>query len=155
MTDDAILGNYADFKLVKTRSVIQIVIEIPVERSKHALELLGGMPTASEECPVALVRLKPQTAAIEAPMAPDTLPAPRKPAKLSQMAGILCNEPAFWRFLVEEYGFDLSRNADEAADVVRILCRVKSRSELDTDHLSGASFKDIEIGYRNWLRGIE
>ena len=36
---DAILGSYADFKLVKTRSVVQVVIEVPLERAHEALHV--------------------------------------------------------------------------------------------------------------------
>lgn len=37
----AISGTFADFKLIKTRSVAQLVIEIPIEQSKKAIDAFG------------------------------------------------------------------------------------------------------------------
>jgi hypothetical protein len=57
MTDlAAIQGTFADFKTVKSRSVVQIVIEIPIEAGKRAIDILG-FPQPGAEIPVALARL--------------------------------------------------------------------------------------------------
>lgn len=45
----AILATFADFKLVKSRAVAQLVFEVPVEQADAALTALGGLPRADLE----------------------------------------------------------------------------------------------------------
>lgn len=40
----AIGACYADFKLIRTRGVVQLIFEVPVEQASHVLEVMGGMP---------------------------------------------------------------------------------------------------------------
>ena len=56
MTAAAISGNYAEFKLVKTRGVFAITIEFPVERTADVFAALG-YPQPGTEIPVAVARL--------------------------------------------------------------------------------------------------
>jgi hypothetical protein len=44
-----ITGSFADFKLVKTRGVVQVITEIPIEEADQALESLGGIPVPGKE----------------------------------------------------------------------------------------------------------
>ena len=39
----AIKATFSDFKLIKTRKVAQLVMEIPVEQADAALKALGGL----------------------------------------------------------------------------------------------------------------
>ena len=48
---------YSDWKLIRTRATVQIVLEIPVERADAAYQVLGGMPVAGKEIWVAIARL--------------------------------------------------------------------------------------------------
>jgi hypothetical protein len=48
----------------------------------------------------------------------------------AQQAGIRCKDPIFLAYLNEERGFDV-HNEEEAAQVVRGICGVTSRSELN------------------------
>ena len=50
-------GTFADFKLIKSRSTAQLVIEIPIEAADAALLALGGVPLPGKECWVAIARL--------------------------------------------------------------------------------------------------
>ena len=49
MTTDALRASYVDFKLVKTRSVAQLIFEVEIEQAETALDFLGipqpGRPT--------------------------------------------------------------------------------------------------------------
>lgn len=57
MTANAIVsGTFSDFKLVKTRSVAQLVIEIPIERAADAVAIFG-IPQPGQEIAVAVARL--------------------------------------------------------------------------------------------------
>ena len=155
MSDPAIISAvYTEWKMVKTRSALILCFEVPLEQQAMVQEALGT-PLADQSIHVAIARLKPQTAAVEAPMAPDTLPAPRKPAKMSQIAGILCNEPAFWRFLADRFTTDAIVNPEDAAYALRHICGIESRRELDFCGPHEVFFRNLESDYRLWLRGIE
>lgn len=53
----AIQATFSDFKTVKTRSVAQLVFEIPIEQADMALKALGGVPQPQAEQWVAVARL--------------------------------------------------------------------------------------------------
>lgn len=68
MTDAAIIaGNYADFKLVKTRSTCQLIIEIPIEQAEAAIRVFG-IPMPGHEIPVAIARLEPNVVPHSGPL---------------------------------------------------------------------------------------
>lgn len=54
----AFKATYSDWKFIKTRNCIQIVLEIPVEAEAEAYAILGGMPRPAAESWVAVARLK-------------------------------------------------------------------------------------------------
>lgn len=51
-------GQFSDFKLVKTRSVAQLVLEVPIEQADAALAALGGLPRPGSEVWVAIARIQ-------------------------------------------------------------------------------------------------
>ena len=53
----AFKGTYADWKLVKTRGVVQIIVEVPLAESDDAYEILGGMPNPAQERWVAIAAI--------------------------------------------------------------------------------------------------
>jgi len=65
-------------------------------------------------------------------------------------AGIRCAEPRFWQYLCEEQGFDQPTNKDEAANAVRLMCHIKSRSELSTNHKARVLWNQLDAAYREW-----
>lgn len=143
MTRDAIEGSYANFRLVKTRSLCVIEIEIPVEASDHALQLLGGMPRPGSEVRVAIARLREPAEADPAPEAAGVPEPAKKPLRPSAMAGILCADPVFWKWLGVS-------DEDEAARVVRGKCDIGSRAELDVDTDAAAIFQKMRDRYLAW-----
>ena len=59
MTDKATFSaTYSDWKVVKTRCVVQIVFEVPLEAAGHAYNVLNGMPRFGKEEWFAIARLK-------------------------------------------------------------------------------------------------
>lgn len=58
-----------------------------------------------------------------------------RPQPLAQVAGTLCTLPAFWQHLGVT-------NEEEAAEMVRNLCGVKSRAELNTNPAAAQLFHD-------------
>lgn len=89
-------------------------------------------------------------------------PAPEKPHKSwhdmmpAQQAGILCNEPAFARFLEEYYPATYRSEAvSNPAECVRIVCGVKSRSHIVPGTTAAGKWKEIAGEYRAWMREPE
>lgn len=164
MTDAAAFrACYADWKLIKTRSVVQIVLEIPVEQSGLAYEVLGGMPQPGKEIWCGVARLAETKESAQKPRPQDTDENPTErpggaaskswhemPA--SQQAAILCGDAAFQRFLVEHYD-GVMMDSEDAARVVRQLCNVHSRAELNTNNEAAMKWKGLVLDYRGWMRG--
>jgi hypothetical protein len=59
----AIKATYSDWKLVKTRGVVQIVFEVPLAEADSAYELLGGMPITANERWFGIAAIKQEAAA--------------------------------------------------------------------------------------------
>lgn len=150
MTAAAIAGSFADAKIVKTRSTLQLIIELPIEQADAALKALGGVPQPGREKPVAVALLDtdaitsgPLAATPAAPTPPpdEVHQAPakqRKPGAASsqdgvvRQAGILCNDRQFQLWLARKRhpvidSFELG--PEGAAKNLRIMCRVDSRRE--------------------------
>lgn len=139
MTDRVVFnGSYADFKPVKTRSVWQVVIEIPAERAAEFVKLFG-VPLPGQEQPVAVALIRPQAKEAE----------PDKPKKhwnemlYSQRAGIRCGDTKFKLWLSTRYP-----NATcDAAELVRKICGVNSRADLNENHEAAEKFDKLDTQY--------
>src|SRR4051794_33494293 len=92
----AIQGTFADFKLVKTRRTVQIVIEVPIEQADQALAALGGLPQPAEEKWVAVARINGAATFIEH-LPPDEayeinqVPQPKKNITYGEFAQVVEN----------------------------------------------------------------
>lgn len=119
MTSNAIIqGTFADLKTVKTRSVVQMIVEVPIERGEEVVKMFG-FPQPGSEVSVAVARLVQQKA-----------PEPEKTRQQwdnvprAQQAGILCGEDGFRQFIGVE-------TAEDAKHWIYEHCGVTSRSEID------------------------
>ncbi len=147
MTDHAVIdGCFAEAKAVKTRSTFQIVVEVPIERADEALKALGGWPQPGQEKPVAVALLRSGGDAQPEPKEDK----PKAPMKLSQQAGMLCNDPVFQRFVSEQYFAGAPINTDEVVEVVRHRCEVQSRSEFDTDEAAARRWRKLHADFEAW-----
>jgi hypothetical protein len=54
----AFSATYSDWRVVKGRKVVQIILEVPLEAAGHAYNVLGGMPTFGAEQWFAVARLQ-------------------------------------------------------------------------------------------------
>jgi hypothetical protein len=144
----AFRATYSDFKLVRTRKVVQIVLEVPLEQSNAVLDVLGGMPDPSKESWVGVARLRADGAPQEAALAPQRKKDWRDLAP-SQQAGIRCDEPSFVAFLREQREDDWIETRD-AAECVRLICGVQSRSELGTNQKARVIWKQLDDQYQAW-----
>jgi hypothetical protein len=154
MTDEpaAIQASFADFRLIRSRKACQLIFEVPIEGANAALAALGGIPQPHAESWVGIARLNGVTK-------PEPEPKGKQKwedLKLSMQAGMRCEEPAFWKFLTESYPTYWQVNGEEqAADLVRLLCKVDSRRELNLDPEATAKWRDLDRSYQAWLKVAE
>ena len=118
----AIKGTYADFKTVKSRSVVQMVIEIPIEQSTELVSKFG-IPIPSEEVWVAVARLQTNPVRV--------LTNPEK--NLVQNVVLLCRDNEFGFFLKTK-GMDLDPNdAESVGNALKRYLEIQSRKEIATN----------------------
>lgn len=153
-------ATYSDLKFIRTRKVCQLVLEIPIEQAGQVVDLLGA-PNPAEEVWCAVARLDPKAAGSSNGRTPGfdpgndgSNPSPAtKPKSRAQMAGILCNDVRFQRWLKDEFGYCPSmagavEASELAADRVRVECGVDSRSELDTNPNAAARWDELYAEYK-------
>lgn len=144
-------GNYSDFKLVKTRSVVQLVIEVPIEHGEKVMAAFG-LPQPGAEIPVAVARLDLNVQSMPAREPQEARAERWDESALSKQAAIRCNEVEFWRYLetvVYGDGFeDAVTSPVKAAELVRHLTSVTSRREFNLDSEAGERWKALDLGYQ-------
>jgi hypothetical protein len=156
----AFRAEFSDWKLIRTRKVVQIVLEVPVELSGEAYEVLGGMPDPSKSIWCAVARLKGgDVADTEGGSQIDTSPAPSpaQPGRAkspAQVAGYLCKLPPFWKFLREECGRHYAIDEDGAAEAVREICGVEHRSEIIHGTDAALYWHDLRSKFRVWEMAV-
>ena len=66
-------------------------------------------------------------------------------------SALRCKEPVFWAFL-RESGFTTRKieNEETAAEVVRAVCEVTSRSELAEPSIAQAIWRDVDSLFQAW-----
>lgn len=168
MTRAAFQGSYSDLKFVKSRSVAQVTVEIPIEQAAAFVAAFGA-PTPGAEIPVAIARLDLAKATSEAPrlageasetsMSMLARPIPKERRRfdtlpLSQQAAMRCNEVAFRRFVAEREKIEgiAVLDLEMAADAVREICGVKTRADISDDHPSGMRWRKLNAEFDTWMR---
>jgi hypothetical protein len=165
MTAAAFRATYSDWKVIKGRKVVQVVFEVPIETADLAYQVVGGMPHPGTEAWFGIAKLDPrqqreeQSASSKAQI-PTAQPRQSTPAgaTYAQRLGIACSQPGFWRFLEEAKlqakPYAKIASEDEAADVVRFICDVKSRTETVKGTPAGDKARDLLLDYDNYARGV-
>jgi hypothetical protein len=149
----AIAGTYSDFKIIRSRKVAQLIIEVPIEQAQALISALG-LPNPAEETWVAVARLKPQTPAKEEtpPTAsPVDLKAHRRFEDLpySWQAALRCQDMSFREWLREFYEPDI-HDAEDAARFVRGHCGVTSRSDIRPGTKAEKIWERLNLRYTLW-----
>lgn len=138
----AIQATFSTYKPVPTRSVLQLVFEVPIERQADVFAALG-YPLPGEERMVAVALLK------ESKPVPNVVPLPAgetKPRRrladmpLSQRAALLCGDVAFRRYFGQP-------DEASAAQELRERCGVASRAELDHKPFAAEAFRRLVAEY--------
>ena len=156
MTTPALInGSYADLKTVKTRSVVQIIIEVPIEQGAEIVKLFG-FPQPGKEVPVSVVRFNPASIVPEKPAetkGSDT-PGPVKPRPPAstryEQKNRMCGVASFQDFIAREtkaLPFSpavIKKARYEATDTrVKGLMNMESGSELDTNPEKGRQWDQL------------
>lgn len=149
----AFRGTYADWKLVKTRGVIQVVFEVPLADSDAAYDVLGGMPNSSKERWFGIAPLRsPQEEAAESRQVdpePDGERRPWQTLQPSAQSAIRCGEPTFWAFLREEYKHRVT-NKEDAATSVRKITGVNSRAHFNENQKARMMWHQLDSQFQAW-----
>lgn len=141
----AVKATFSDFRLVRSRKVAQLVMEVPIEAADHALKTLGGLPKPDLDLWVGIARITEEAATR----------APEKPRqRFSEMprvkqAGILCGTPQFAAFCAKVHGVKTS-DPEYIAAFVRGLCNVASRSDLDDSTEAAKAWDALVTEYDAW-----
>jgi len=135
-----IRATYSEWKMVKTRKVLVLSFEVPLEH-QEAVQAALGTPMPDQETWVAIARLA-EPKLLPAPADKDT---PTKPARLSQIAGIISHEGGFARFCGEN-------GHDDPVQAIYSVCGISSRRELDTNTEAAARFRNMKADYEAWLQ---
>lgn len=161
---------YADWKLIKTRGVVSISFEVPLNESHLAYEALGGMPVAAKEIWCGIAMLNPETevmppeckqkSSIETPpRQQETVDGTKtktafRDMRPSNQAAILCGNEPFRKFLGEKQGTTVN-DSEHAAELVRWYCGVRSRSDIRPRTPSGDRWKQLFDEYQVWMHAPE
>lgn len=133
----AILATFSDVQIVKSRSVMILKMEVPLERADQALTALGGVPQPGSERWVGVAPV--QSDAIEA--RPQGKPRFHE-MKPSQQAALRCRQRDFQVWIGAE-------DEADAAMRIRRRCKVDSRSALDADAEAAQTWASIETDFLN------
>jgi hypothetical protein len=154
----AFRATYSDWKLIKTRGVVQVVMEIPLADADAAYDVLGGMPVHGKERWFGIAALKSPAEEARAKLRQDA-PQHSRPDGAKRMdwrdmqpaaqAGIRCSDAVFWKFLSERQRVPVG--PEEAPHIVRFICDVSSRSELGTNHKARVLWHQLDTEYQAWL----
>jgi len=145
MSASAFKATYSDWKLVKTRGVIQIVFEVPLADADKAYEVLGGMPNFGTEQWFGIAAMASSPKQIKRDWN-DMLP--------QQQAGIRCEEITFAVFLEEEHPEDWHESMHNPAEAVRLICGVSSRADLGRNPEAAIKWRQLDDQYQAW-RALE
>lgn len=146
----AFRATYSDLKIIKTRQCVQIVFELPISDFDAAYEVLGGLPDSSQERWFGIAALKADAAQPRQVESKSTAGArPWRDIQPAQQAGIRCEDPVFVAFLKEQRPDDWHETQD-AAECVRLICNVASRSELTTSHKARMIWHLLDQEFDAW-----
>jgi hypothetical protein len=145
-------GTFSTLRVIKTRSVAVLEIEVPLERMNDALTALGGIPLPGKEPWVAVALLK-----VESKRQPDkarSVDARERYASSGDMqkatarAALLCQNAMFQKWIAGQVRFPSSEDETGAAQNLRTFLNIRTRSEIGTDAGVFQSFLALESRYK-------
>jgi hypothetical protein len=138
----AISGTRRQYKEMAD-GTLRVSIDIDPSFKTQFLEMFGSI-----DMPVALAPLHPD---FEQPKEEEK----PKGGPLAESAGRLCETQTFRDFLKERYFYSWLANefltpSGSAAEVVREICKVESRAEIDHKEVAAKRFHELMREFREW-----
>jgi len=170
-----IQADYANWRPVAGRKVLQLTFEVPIEQTEQVMKMLGvPMPGESKWCAIALLEQKsgeatandpevggdeganvvsrPSATAtgvkLSGPATNSKAPRPFASLPLSQQAAIRTGDKSFRDFLETQTPI---HDQESYADAVRAICGVESRSDIRPGTPAAIAWMALEAKYQNWL----
>lgn len=154
----AILAEFTDFKRVATRNTFQLIFELPLEQAEEAIKLLGNpLPGKTLKCGIARVaqRKEQDVPNVEAAGSTPAASAKEKTKwqklRPSAQAALRCADTDFGMFAADEYPASLTKANGVLPTMVRAMCGVHSRAELDSNDSAAAIWAEIDAAFVEWL----
>jgi hypothetical protein len=142
---------FTDWRLIKGRKVVQVVLELPIEHADQAYQALGGMPDPGKSiwCAVARLQEPRKITTFKSRSWHEMSPA--------QQAGMLCQDDVFAKFLAERDGAIVGiYSADRCAERVRAICGgLASRKDIKSGTKAEQIWRELVSDYRAWVREPE
>jgi len=159
MTAAAIRAAFADWRPVKSRSVLQLVLEVPIEQTKAVLDTLGA-PIPGTEKWVGVALLNPPgatdegaakgSAAADHPYPPERSASapggPKRQRTLPELVGMRCADRRFQNWLFAKGSIEQPEK-EETAAYVRLWCGVNSRREIAFGSPAEYVWRSLENAY--------
>jgi len=163
----AIEAQLVDMRNVGTHKVLRLTIHVPEEQALATIAAFGW-PTGVAPVPIAIARLndsevvppandkqpRTETSPRQERSTPDGAKTKFRDMRLPNQAGILCDTPAFRKFLNETQAYIVGDTPEDAAQVVRELCGVSSRSDIRPRCPSGDKWTRLVDEYRTWMHEV-
>ena len=139
-TNRIMKGTYSDYKLIKTRGVISVSVEFPIEQAEEFVRMFG-MPKPDTEKWVAIAGLNEEVINKN-----DDI------VRTIQQAGMICKDKNFGNFLIKEKKMIgiIPDNEETIAKALRAILGIKSRTEFHNDNSSVLAFNRLKSEYENW-----
>lgn len=156
----AVMGATGTIKTLAD-GTFRVQIDIDPRFAQEAFRLFGAPGT-----PVALARITSEAAVAHDRMQQSHDAAPPAAARepegpqhrggaLAKLAGMLCQQPEFWRFLGSQFEQDAPEDAEQAAALLREVCGIESRAELDHNEEAARFFhENIRIPHLRSQQGV-
>lgn len=150
----AIKATYADYRRIKGRKVLQVILEVPLEQAQMVHKYLGEPSCSDKEIWVGVALLQMDSPQEQQPDGGSVIPCTPTDHRLSRQSAWLCEQPLFWKYITERYVPSMEiNNTAEAIIYVRGHCEVNSRAEFDTDPEAAKRWRDLHADYVVWKRG--
>lgn len=161
----AVQAAFSEIQIIKSRSVMVLKCEVPLEVADKVLAALGGIPIPGEERWLALARIMP----------PEARPEPAEPHKdlarsmdgraryaeqtpgeqARTRAALLAKDPRFQGWLTAA-GRTIQADERTAAEYIREWCGCEeSRREIATDPEKLRAFERLEGSFQLYRQGYE
>lgn len=164
MTSAVISGTFSDLKTVKTRGVLQMVIEVPIEKGAAVVKAFG-FPQPGAEIPVAVARLIAAPSASDEPKPVsevEPLASPKRELTMAQKAALFVQEKDAQgrciaaRYFVYNHGETWRKSPrgeslqDQADSCMKALLKISSKTELNRNPDAAAAFERISKDCWRW-----